>query len=43
VSERIDVPATPEQKRLLAQLSPDRVDAEVITFRQGKVTKIVVF
>jgi phosphoglucomutase len=28
VYERIDAPATPEQKRLLAQLSPDQVDAK---------------
>jgi len=28
VYERIDAPATPEQKRLLAQLAPDQVDAK---------------
>jgi phosphoglucomutase len=28
VYERIDAPATPEQKRLLAQLSPDQVDTK---------------
>src|SRR5216683_6699828 len=38
VYERIDAPATPEQKRLLAQLSPDQVDAKELA---GEVIRAI--